>query len=223
MDSSGRLGAPPPHPSADDDALPRLMVPAFAAITLPPLVLAVASVFIPVLRVIAAAWFVATFTLLVVGISRVRARFRGEWERSSLAVDDDQVRYTDWRGTEVVCPRSAVSTVTLLLITSKKRTSNLIVLRDTQDAPMMSIPAGVFSGESIDKFVSDLGVGPVSRRFVNSRAELDAVAPGLQLAGFFVQGSTPFDRFPALRRIVLGLLVGMVFLLVVFIILGSRG
>jgi hypothetical protein len=196
---------------------------AFAAMALPLLALVFASVFVPLLRFIAAAWLVAVVALLVVGLPRVRGRLRGEREHANLAVDDDQLRYTDWRGNQAVCPRSAISTVILLLITSNKRTSNLIVFRDKQDAPVMSIPAGVFSGESIDKFVSDLGIGPLNRKFVNSKPELDAVAPGLQLAGFFVPGNTPFDRLPTLRRIVLGFLIAMVALLVVFIILGSRG
>ena len=224
MDSSGGMAAPPPRPLvADHGPSPHLVMSAFAAMALPLLALVVAGVFVPLVRFIAGAWLVAVVALLVVGLPRVLGRIRGEREHARLAVDGDQMRYTDWQGNQVASSRAAISTVILLMITSQKRTSNLIVFRDKQNAPVMSIPAGVFSGESIDKFVSDLGIGPLRRKFINSKPELDAVAPGLQLAGFFVPGTTPFDRVPALRRIVLGLLIAMVALLVVFVVLGSPG
>jgi hypothetical protein len=136
MDDSGGLAAPTARPlAADHGPSPLFVVSAFAAVAMPLVVLVGASVFLPLLRFIAAAYLVAAIALLVVGHPRVRQRFRGEREHSSLAVDEDQVRYTDWQGNQVVCARSAISTVILLLITSRKRTRNLIVFETNRMPP----------------------------------------------------------------------------------------
>jgi hypothetical protein len=147
---------------------------------------------------------------------------RGTRQRTRLVLDGLQIRYTDWQGHQVACSRAAVRRAELLFITDRSRTSNLIVFQDAEGVTLMSIPSGLFKSDAVDGLVSELGVGPVGRRFVNSKAELAAAAPGLVLAGFYVAGNTPFDRSPASRRIILGLLAAVVAFLVVFVILASR-
>jgi hypothetical protein len=180
------------------------------------------AVWAPPLRIAAVIWLVFVLGFVVFAVIRLRSISRGTRQRTRLELDGLQIRYTDWKGHQVACSRAAVRRAELLLITDKSRTSNLIVFQDVEGATLMSIPSGLFTGDAVDGLLSELGVGPMGRRFVNSKAELAAAAPGLVLAGFYVAGNTPFDRSPASRRIVLGFLVAIVAFLVVFVILASR-
>ena len=201
----------------------RSLVGATAALQLV-MLLAVGSfaVWVPPVRIAAIAWLLVVLGLAVFAAIRLRSISRGTRERTSLVLDSSQIRYTDWHGHQVACPRAAVRRAELLLITDRSRSSDLVMFQDAEGATLMSIPSGLFKSDAIDALLSELGVGPMGRTFVNSKAELAAAAPGFVLPGFHVAGNTPFDRSPASRRIVLGLLVAVVAFLVVFVILASR-
>lgn len=201
----------------------RSMVGATAVLQLVMLLAVVsAAVWAPPLRVVAVVWLLFVLGFVVFAVIRVRSMSRGTRQRTRLVLDGLQIRYTDWKGHQVACSRAAVRRAELLFITDRSRTSNLIVFQDAEGATLMSFPSGLFKSDAVDGLLSDLGVGPMGRRFVNSKAELSAAAPGLVLAGFYVAGNTPFDRSPASRRIVLGLLVAVVVFLVVFVVVASR-
>jgi hypothetical protein len=188
------------------------------------MLLAVVSVAVwdPALRIAAVIWLLFVLGFVVFAVIRLRTVSRGTRQRTTLVLDGLQIRYTDWKGHQVACSRAAVRRTELLLITDRNRTSDLIVFQDADGATLLSIPSGLFKSDAVDGLLSELGVGPMGRRFVNSKAELAAAAPGLVLAGFYVAGNTPFDRSPASRRIVLGFLVAIVAFLVIFVILASR-
>jgi hypothetical protein len=178
-------------------AADRIMLIAHVAAPLAVLiVMSVVAVLIPPLRTMAGAWVVGVVGLLAFGLPRVRKIFRGERERSSLILDGCQLRYLDSRGTQLACPRAAIRSATLLVINSKKRTSNLIVFRDDQGVPLMSIPSGVLSRGAVHTLLADLGIGSLHHTFLTSEAELDALAPGLQPSGFCASSNTLFDDVP---------------------------
>jgi hypothetical protein len=202
----------------------RVVLIAYAAVELTVLlVVSVVSIFAPPLRIVAAAWLVIVIALLAFGLPRLRKLSRGRREHASLVLDGLHVRYTDWEGKQASCPRGAVQSAVLLLITVRNNTRDLIVFQDAAGAPLMSIPSGLFRAESVDKLVLELGIGSLHRRFINSKADLDAVVPGLELPGFDPSGRPLIDRSPTYRRFVLGSLITVMVFLVVFIVVASRG
>lgn len=180
------------------------------------------SIFVPALRFVAVPWVVILVVVLAFGVPKLRRISRGQREYASLILDGSYLRYTDWQGKQVSCRRSEVRSAVLLLITISRKARDVIVFQDAGQAPLISIPSGLFNADAVDELIADLRIGSLHRHFVNSKRELDAVSPGLQIPGFDLSGKALIDRSPAYRRLVLGFLIAVVVFLVVFVVVASR-
>lgn len=105
---------------------------------------------------------------------------RSHLQNTELWLTDDELGFTDERGTTVSCPRAAVVSALRLITTIRGESQDLLVFFDGGDKPLLDIPLGLWNANDIDELTSLLGIGTALRKYVNSERELAAIAPGIK-------------------------------------------
>jgi hypothetical protein len=155
------------------------LVVSFSIIALEMLVVIAVAVFVAFVRVIAAIWILFTLALGIYGIPRFRRVQRGLADNTALWLSDTRLGYTNWQGVDTTCNRFDVQSAWRLLTTIGGQPRDVLVFIGHDGRALIYTPLQTWRLEEIDALTAALGIGVAHRKFVNTEAELEQVAPGL--------------------------------------------
>ena len=155
------------------------LIVVFSVTALEMLAFLAVALFVPLVRILAAIWFLFIVGFGIYGIPRIRRMQRGLAEKTALWLTEKRLGYTDWQGAETTCSRSEVQSAWRLLTTIGRQTRDMLVFTGQDGRTLISTPLQTWRPADIDSLTAALGIRPALRKFINSEAELKQVAPGL--------------------------------------------